>query len=104
LEDEKAYAGFPHYARRLVAPVTADQSVILMSRDTPAYTIYDRDIPLPHLRAGCIISNPIGPPEDRRPAHEKTVSGCEGASCQLSPSRASEQALSIDTQDEVSHG
>jgi hypothetical protein len=50
----------------------------------PVYSIFDRDIPLAHIRA-CISVNPIGPTENRREAHEKTVGGCEGGSCLILP-------------------
>ena len=51
----------------------------------PVYSIFDRDIPLAHIRA-CIIVNPIGPTEDKREAHEKAVAACEASSCPI-PSR-----------------
>jgi hypothetical protein len=52
----------------------------------PIYSIYDRDIPLTHLRV-CVIVNPIGRgPKDNREKHEKRVAGCEVASCSLASS------------------
>jgi hypothetical protein len=50
----------------------------------PVYSIYDRDIPLAHIRA-CVIVNPIspGPAKDHRPPEEKIVAGCEGGSCAI---------------------
>jgi hypothetical protein len=56
----------------------------------PIYTIYDRDIPIKHLRAGCIITNPVIPAtsvRDGREAHEKSVPGCEGGICLLGEKR-----------------
>jgi hypothetical protein len=61
-----------------------------MDGEAPTYTIYDRDIPIEHLRGGCIIVNPVIPAtnvRDGREAHDKVVSGCEGASCQLKETR-----------------
>lgn len=52
----------------------------------PVYSIYDHDIPLVHLRAGCIIINPIAASDkiyDSRDAHDKHVPSCEGDRCTL---------------------
>ena len=46
----------------------------------PVYSIFDRDIPLAHIRA-CVIINPIGPAEDKREASDKTAPSCESGAC-----------------------
>ena len=53
----------------------------------PVYSIFDRDIPLAHIRV-CVIINPIAlTMRDGREANETAVAGCEGSKC-LIPDRA----------------
>jgi hypothetical protein len=63
----------------------ASSAVANRKLPVPVYTIYDRDIPLAHIRA-CIIVNPIGPgpAKDYRAPEASTVAGCEGSRCELS--------------------
>jgi hypothetical protein len=48
----------------------------------PIFSNYRRDLPAEVARVAVFIVA-IGPAEDHRPAHEKTVAGCEGVSCAL---------------------
>jgi hypothetical protein len=48
----------------------------------PVYSIYDRDIPLAHIRV-CVIVNPVSPAEDKRAPAEQTVASCEGSACAI---------------------
>jgi hypothetical protein len=68
---------FPRYLQ-------ASSAIANRKLPVPIYTIYDRDIPLAHIRA-CVIVNPIGPgpAKDHRPPEAKTVARCEGGSCAI---------------------
>jgi hypothetical protein len=50
--------------------------------DRPIYSNYDRDLS-PEIARIAVFIIQIGPLEDSRPEHEKSVSGCESGACLL---------------------